>query len=176
MNAKTHSICIIEGCGLPHDAKGYCSIHYKRWKRTGDPLTPLKLAPDGSGHLDRKGYRVHEKDGVRYREHVAIAEAALGRKLPLGAVVHHADENPLNNDPTNLVICPSVKYHKLLHMRLSAIKACGNPSWRKCPYCGKHDDPERMRGEKCGRFVHRKCSADARRNAYAQRREYAISI
>ena len=55
--------------------------------------------------------------GDRYYEHVKIAEKALGKKLPAGAVVHHLDENPSNNDPRNLVICPSEKYHKLLHHR-----------------------------------------------------------
>jgi CRISPR/Cas system-associated exonuclease Cas4 (RecB family) len=47
--------------------------------------------------------------------HVAVAEAALGKKLPKGAVVHHVDLNPLNNDASNLVVCPSQSYHLLLH-------------------------------------------------------------
>lgn len=153
-------ICIVPGCVNPHDAKGYCHVHYNRWKRYGDPLTPLTMAARGSGHLDRKGYRVHEQNGVRFREHVAIAERAFGRKLPPAAVVHHADENPHNNAPGNLVICPSVRYHKLLHTRIKAMNACGNPNWRKCSYCGKHDDTANMRGEQSGRFVHVRCRND----------------
>lgn len=163
---RAHYGCTIKDCVRPHNAKGLCHVHYDRWKRRGDPLAPLLLAPDGSGHLDRKGYRVHEKNGIRFREHVTIAEAALGRPLPRGAVVHHADENPSNNARSNLVICPSAKYHKLLHMRINALKICGNPNWRKCPYCGEYDDTTNMRGEQCGRFVHRKCSASARQAAY----------
>jgi hypothetical protein len=30
--------CTVPGCNRPHDARGYCSPHYKRWLRHGDPL------------------------------------------------------------------------------------------------------------------------------------------
>jgi hypothetical protein len=84
--------------------------------------------------------------------------------------VHHVDENPLNNAPSNLVICPTPGYHRQIHARMDALKIAGNANWRKCPYCSQYDDPSNMRGEKCGRFVHRECSATARRNATARRR------
>lgn len=118
-----------------------------------------------------KGYRFHSRHGRNVREHVEVAERALGKQLPKGAVVHHVNENRADNRPENLVICPNDRYHKLLHTRLNALKACGNPDWRKCPYCGEHDDPAVMRGEKCGRFVHRECSARARQAAFIRRRE-----
>jgi hypothetical protein len=156
-------VCTIAGCGKQHDAKGYCKVHYRRWKRLGDPLAALTLAKAGSGWLDRKGYRIFTIGGSNIREHVLIAEKALGRALPKGAVVHHIDENPGNNSNDNLVICPSNAYHSLLHMRLDALKECGNPNWRRCPYCGKHDDPEMMRSEQSGRFVHAICSSNAER-------------
>lgn len=39
--------CKIEGCnkptGVPGTARGWCSAHYNRWKRTGDPLTTLTM-------------------------------------------------------------------------------------------------------------------------------------
>lgn len=47
-----------------------------------------------------------------------LAELALGKNLPKGACVHHVDGNPLNNESSNLVICPSHAYHMLLHKRL----------------------------------------------------------
>lgn len=29
--------CRIEDCGRPHQARGLCLLHYKRWQSTGDP-------------------------------------------------------------------------------------------------------------------------------------------
>lgn len=29
--------CSIEGCGRDHSARGWCSAHYRRWRRHGDP-------------------------------------------------------------------------------------------------------------------------------------------
>lgn len=31
------TICKIEGCGKPVDSRGWCRMHYSRWKRHGDP-------------------------------------------------------------------------------------------------------------------------------------------
>jgi hypothetical protein len=31
-------ICSIPDCGKPHDARGWCKTHYRRWLRHGDPL------------------------------------------------------------------------------------------------------------------------------------------
>lgn len=30
--------CTVEGCGFPHQAKGYCQNHYRSFKDRGDPL------------------------------------------------------------------------------------------------------------------------------------------
>ena len=36
---KNHpDTCSIEGCGRPFYGKGWCAMHYMRWRRTGDPL------------------------------------------------------------------------------------------------------------------------------------------
>lgn len=75
------------------------------------------------------------------REHTEIAENALGKKLPDGACVHHADMNKTNNAQENLVICPDHAYHKLLHRRTDAFNACGNANWVKCCHCKQYDDP-----------------------------------
>lgn len=64
--------------------------------------------------------------------------------------------------------------HKLLHQRINAMSACGNPDWRKCPYCKQYDNPLNMRGEKCGRFVHTLCSAKAKREARRNKDVHSI--
>jgi len=102
----------------------------------------------GSG-LCAYGYRhVYAPDhprcqaNSRIREHILIAEKALGYFLPLGAVVHHVNGSK-NNGP--LVICQDDSYHKLLHQRMRAYKACGHASWRKCWVCKNYDDPENLK-------------------------------
>lgn len=66
--------------------------------------------------------------------HVVRAERALGKPLPKGAVVHHADGSIDEHGP--LVICQSQGYHRHLHMRMRIKAAGGNPNTdRFCRYC-----------------------------------------
>lgn len=70
--------------------------------------------------------------------HVAIAETALGKRLPRGAEVHHVDGDKDNNRNANLVICQDNTYHKLLHIRAEVVRAGGNPNTnRVCRPCGQ---------------------------------------
>lgn len=88
-----------------------------------------------NGHEPSTSYRVK---GLK-RVHVLRAEKALGRPLPKGAHVHHADLS--RGDCAPLIICQDAKYHKLLHKRTRIYRAGGNPntdSW--CSNCGpKHN-------------------------------------
>lgn len=72
----------------------------------------------------------------RRRIHIVIAEAALGKPLPIGVHVHHVDENKWNNTNKNLVICQDAKYHQLLHARARVLRAGGNPNLQRiCCHC-----------------------------------------
>ena len=52
--------------------------------------------------ISSQGYYVITIDGKRMAEHRYIMEQKLGRKLTSKELVHHKDEDKLNNDPSNL--------------------------------------------------------------------------
>ena len=70
------------------------------------------------------------------REHIMIAERALGKSLPVEAEVHHFNEDKTDNKNTNLVICNDLSYHRLLHRRQRIVAMGGDPEMDKvCGHC-----------------------------------------
>ena len=87
-------------------------------------VTRLKEAKWAAGiktDYKRVRYKLVHRKGKKVPLHRVLAEEALGKPLPPGAIVHHLDLNPYNNTKTNLVICPDGEYHKLLHKRTEAL-------------------------------------------------------
>lgn len=76
-------------------------------------------------------------------EHVLVAEKAIGKYLPDGAVVHHINELRGDNRNENLLVCDRA-YHATLHARMRARQATGNPNWLRCSLCKTHDAPENL--------------------------------
>lgn len=111
--------------------------------------------------MSERYLRVYVGENKVRREHVIVAERAFGRRLPPGCVVHHVDEDPHNNEPSNLVICRRA-YHNLIHQRMRALAACGNASWRLCMFCGRYDDPAHM-AVRATSAHHRSCRQERRR-------------
>lgn len=155
--------CSVGGCAKPKKyANGLCGMHWTRNYRTGDKQSTKREF--GSGSISGEGYLVHTITGKRVGSHVSVAEKALGKRLPKGAVVHHLDEDRLNNAPSNLVICQSTSYHALLHQRAAAFDDCGNASWRKCWVCQKYDDPKNLYIN--GQVGHKACIKKHNANYY----------
>jgi hypothetical protein len=162
------------GCGQP------APISPRTWKRRGYIKgQPRKFIKNhmlcgnkannwkGGLHTQQNGYVLQlSKDHPNAHKtgyvllHRLMAEKALGRFLQVGVEVHH---HPDNSSPV-LVICENHRYHRLLHQRYNAWKACGHASWRKCPYCKKYDDPQNMHVNGLG-FYHQSCRTNYDRNA-----------
>ena len=75
----------------------------------------------GGSYVDKDGYRMI-RVGTWYRkEHRVIMEGLIGRKLKRREVVHHWDENRLNNAPENLCLFRSQSAHMSLHQHANRI-------------------------------------------------------
>ena len=107
--------------------------------------------------------------GRRVAAHILVAEAALGRRLPAGAQVHHVNGQRDDNRGENLVICPDGAYHALLHRRERALDACGNANFRRCSFCKRYDDPANMQVAGSGQLRHADCYRQYQRNRYLTR-------
>lgn len=94
-----------------------------------------------NGYIKELSYNHPRSAGGYVKQHILIAEKALGKYLPKGACIHHANGSR-NSGP--LVICQDTAYHFLLHQRTRAFKACGHASWRKCWICKQHDEPKNI--------------------------------
>lgn len=120
-------------------------------------------------------YKKAESFGRKVGEHVAVAEQAIGKPLPKGAIVHHIDGDKHNNAPSNLVICQDRAYHNLIHRRERALFMTGDADALCCQVCGTYENQWDMRDYKNGtqRFrIHGMCLA--RRNRENKQRRKAI--
>jgi hypothetical protein len=162
-------MCKIEGCNKAVKAAGLCSGHYER-KRKGvsDEYLSMPMATRGAGTTNAQGYK--EVCGLSI--HRLLAVKALNRLLKGEECVHHVDNDPGNNTPSNLVICPDKAYHALLHKRARALEACGHADWLYCYVCQGYSDPTDsdlyINQYRTSQVYHRKCMAahvKARRHA-----------
>ena len=97
--------CGVAGCQRLMEAKGLCSMHYRRQRKGNREMSaaPLKAEP-GSGYKTTKGYRMMTVGGRRVTEHRFVMEQALGRPLFDDENVHHINGDRADNRLENLEI------------------------------------------------------------------------
>lgn len=114
--------CIKENCNEKRTPRtNLCRKHYKQeWylKKVGRAeYLPIRQSKGRWVH-STLGYVMIKVGGELVYEHRILAEKALGRPLPKGAVIHHMGSPDDNYGFCKLVICPNQEYHALLHRRM----------------------------------------------------------
>lgn len=132
--------CSLPGCSAPiHNlTKRLCNKHYQRFVAHGDPnVTKRRANGEGCIYANKKipGYKVRyvtvfcpfRKKKVSTLEHIHLAQVhILGRRLKRGELVHHKDDNPLNNSLSNLQVVTRAQ-----HARIHDLAAKGRAAKRR---------------------------------------------
>jgi hypothetical protein len=118
------SACTVAGCTRPLAAKGYCHLHYNRWRRHGDPLVAQRMCPRSAtvaerltlaldrsggpescwpftGAVNWTGYGRMSVAGQTKAVHVWAYEEANG-PVPDGLIVRHTCDNRRCGNPEHL--------------------------------------------------------------------------
>jgi hypothetical protein len=112
--------CSIEGCTSKVQARGWCSMHYTRWRRTGDPSPEVAAQVKGddrrrfwskanradgcwewSGTIDVQGYGVFAVDSHPRSAHRYSYELLVG-PIPEGLQIDHLCRNRRCVNPDHL--------------------------------------------------------------------------
>ncbi len=182
MTQETLKLCAVEGCSRPAEQRGWCGMHYLRWRRHGDPTVRLRNAPGEGGACEHEGYIIEYSARVRWCQHRRIAQEVLGRELLPGEVVHHKNEDRSDNRPENLEVMTR-KEHSRLHHPKGKVKDSRNTETQKyCPECDtvKLRATDFYKNRSTGDGLDTKCRECSKRraavhNARPEVREYNIA-
>jgi len=104
-------LCTIENCGEKYLAKGYCDMHYRRWKLYDDPLIKKSTGRvyDKTGYVLIRTQKGNARKGRYTMEHRLVMEETIGRKLEKHENVHHINGVKDDNRPENLELWSRVQ-------------------------------------------------------------------
>jgi hypothetical protein len=120
----TDSICSVPGCGCRHYQRGFCTKHFARWKRHGDPAITLRpwlnwspeetfrhWMPDDPpisgcwpwrGRVGAHGYGlIGSRD--RHLRANRVAFELFNGPIGTGLVIRHTCDNPVCVNPAHLL-------------------------------------------------------------------------
>lgn len=132
-------LCSVDGCALPRKSRGWCSTHYERWRRNGDPLVARVYRVDSCSVEGCE--RAHE-----YRGFCSMHAQRLRKS---GTTT---DPVPRAADDHHLWRGRSIGY-TAAHMRVRSAR--GPAKHQMCRHCGRaasdwaysHDDPDALVSE-----------------------------
>lgn len=87
-----------------------CKMPFKAWRKQ-QILCPSCYKESFKTNFKENNYSFEPK--TSRNKHRVLAEKVLGRKLSYNEVIHHIDENPLNNDLDNLMLITRQAHGKL---------------------------------------------------------------
>lgn len=141
--AETH-----EGVRKFKEARTGIEMTFDNGRDRVDAISRTRLEMFSGVVIDKDGYRqVWDRGRRRYiREHRAVAEKLIGRRLPSQIIVHHMDEDTKNNDPRNLMLLRR-REHSAIHAAMAAQPNIDQIEWltaKKMPHIwlGKYTDGE----------------------------------
>lgn len=126
-NGREFLKCEVDDCDIVTSSiHGLCTKHYKAQWYLNSVGRNEKIERISQGRWIHKitGYVMIKVLGYLQYEHRVLAEKALGRPLPNGAVVHHTGAPDDNHGAFKLIVCPNQEYHMLLHKRMKELE-CG---------------------------------------------------
>jgi len=105
--------CVVVGCDLPNQAKGYCAMHLERIKRHGEPgEAARRKARNGEAtwRPNADGYIIWpSRGGTVILQHRVEMERHIGRELLPDETVHHRNGDRSDNSISNLELWSSAQ-------------------------------------------------------------------